>query len=197
MNIHPAFVYKEVAMKKVIEDHEQKMKKALASLDHEFNGLRTGRASAAMFDKIKVEYYGNPTPLSQVANISIPEARLVVIQPWDKGVMADIEKAIQKSELSLNPSNDGKVIRINIPPLTEERRKEIVKLAKNVAEQARVSVRNIRREANESIKKTVKSDGLSEDEEKKASDDIQKLTDKYIAEINKSYEHKEKEILEV
>jgi len=184
-------------MKQVIQDQEQKMKKALASLEHEFQGLRTGRASANMFERVKVDYYGTPTPLAQVANISIPEARLVVIQPWDKGIMGDIEKAIQKSEMSLNPSNDGKVIRINIPPLTEDRRKDIVKLAKAAAEHARVSVRNIRREGNEELKKAQKDGTVSEDEEKRGEDEIQKLTDRYVVEINKLYDAKEKEILEV
>src|SRR5690606_20983991 len=132
---------------------EQRMKKSISNLEEEFNALRTGRASAALFDKIRVDYYGTPTPLNQVANISIPEARLIVIQPWDRGIIGEIEKAIQKSELSLNPSNDGKVIRINIPPLTEDRRKELVKMAKNIAEQSRVAVRNIRRDGNDELKK--------------------------------------------
>jgi ribosome recycling factor len=184
-------------MKTVIQDHEQQMKKAIAALEHEFAALRTGRATAAMFDKVKVDYYSNATPLSQVANISIPEARLVVIQPWDKAIIGDIEKAIQKSELSLNPSNDGKVIRINIPPLTEDRRKDIVKVAKASAEHARVSIRNIRRDGNEALKKALKNSELSEDDEKKAVDEVQKLTDRYVADINKLYEAKEKEILEV
>jgi ribosome recycling factor len=132
-----------------------------------------------------------------VATISIPEARLVIIQPWDRSVLAEIEKAIQKSELSVNPNNDGKVIRINIPPLTEDRRKELVKLTKTTAEQSRVSVRNVRREANEEIKKAKSDSEMSEDEAKKATDEIQKLTDKHIEEINKLLEAKEKEILEV
>lgn len=184
-------------MKQVIQDSEQKMKKAITALEHDFNGIRTGRASASMFDRIRLDYYGTPTPLAQVANISIPEARMVVIQPWDKAVMSDIEKAIQKSDLGLNPSNDGKVIRINIPPLTEDRRKEIVKQAKASAENARVSVRNVRRDANDALKKALKATEITEDEEKKGSDEIQKLTDKYIGEVNKLYESKEKEIMEV
>jgi ribosome recycling factor len=184
-------------MKQVIQDHEQKMKKAIGALEHDFNAIRTGRASAAMFDRIRLDYYGTPTPLSQVANISIPEARMVVIQPWDKTSMGDIEKAIQKSDLGLNPSNDGKVIRIAIPPLTEERRKDIVKQAKASAENARVSIRNVRRDANDALKKSLKNTEISEDEEKKGADEIQKLTDKYIAEVNKLYDGKEKEIMEV
>jgi len=176
---------------------EEKMKKSLASLRDEFNSIRTGRASAALFDKIRVDYYGQKTPLSQVANISVPEARLVVVQPWDKSLLGEIEKAIQSSELSVNPNNDGKVIRINIPPLTEERRKEYVKHAKGLAEQCRVAIRNLRRDANEELKKKQKSGELSEDAEKRSAEEIQKLTDKYISEADKLLETKEKEIMEV
>jgi ribosome recycling factor len=182
---------------KVKRQSEDRMKKAIQALSDEFNGIRTGRASAALFDKIKVEYYGQPTPLNQVATVSVPEPRLVVIQPWDRSVLNEIEKAIQKSELSVNPSNDGKVIRINIPPLTEERRQEYVKLAKSKAEASRVSIRNIRRDANEDFKKLQKDSKISEDESKRAQDETQKLTDKYIAEVAKLLEAKEKEILEV
>ncbi len=184
-------------MDRVHKETEEKMKKTVRALVDDFNTIRTGRASAAIFDKIRVEYYGNPTPLNQVATISVPEARLVVIQPWDKAVLGEIEKAIQKSELSLNPNNDGKVIRINIPPLTEERRKEYVKIAKNMAEQARVSIRNIRRDATDELKSLQKSGSLSEDQEKRATDDIQKLTDRFIEEVNKHLEEKEHEILEI
>jgi ribosome recycling factor len=184
-------------MDSVIKQTEDKMKKTIAALGDEFNTLRTGRASPALFDKLRVEYYGNPTPINQVATISVPEARLVVIQPWDKAVIGEIEKAIQMSELSLNPSNDGKVIRINIPPLTEERRKEYVKVAKGMAEQSRVSVRNVRRDANDELKKSEKSGDISEDELKRAEDEVQKLTDKYVEEINSLLEEKEKEILEI
>ena len=183
-------------MDKIISETEERMKRAVTALEEEFNTLRTGRASPALFDKIRVEYYGNPTPLNQVATISAPEARLVVIQPWDKSIIGDIEKAIQKSELSVNPSNDGKVIRIAIPPLTEERRKEFVKIAKNMAEQNRVSIRNSRRDANEELKKAQKDGTISEDELKRAEDDVQKLTDSYIAKVNELLEEKEKEILE-
>ena len=184
-------------MKELIQDSEAKMKKAIQSLEHEFSGLRTGRASPTLFDRIRVDAYGTSTPLAQVANISCPEARLVVIQPWDKALMSDIEKAIQKSELSLNPSNDGKVIRIQIPPLTEERRKEMVKVAKNIAEQSRVSIRNIRRDANEELKKLAKNSIISEDDEKKGTDEVQKITDRLTAEVEKVFKAKEKEILEV
>ena len=184
-------------MKEVLSSAEQRMKKSISNLEEEFNGLRTGRASASLFDRIRVDYYGTPTPLNQVANISVPEARLIVIQPWDKGVIGDIEKAIQKSELSLNPSNDGKVIRLSIPPLTEERRKELVKMAKNIAEQSRVAIRNIRRDANDELKKLTKDGDLSEDEEKRGTDEIQKTTDRFIENINSVLEKKEKEIMEV
>lgn len=184
-------------MERVNKETEEKMKKTLKSLTEDLSGVRTGRASAALFDKIRVEYYGNPTPLNQLATVSIPEARLVVIQPWDKAVLSEIEKAIQKSELSLNPNNDGKVIRINIPPLTEERRKEYVKIAKNMAEQCRVAIRNVRRDANEELKGMQKDGGISEDDEKRGVDEIQKLTDRYIEEINKHLEEKEHEILEI
>ena len=184
-------------MNGVIKQTEDKMKKSLSALEDEFNTLRTGRASPALFDKIRIEYYGNPTPLNQVATISVPEARLVVIQPWDKSVIGEIEKAIQKSELSLNPSNDGKIIRISIPPLTEERRKEYVKLAKGMAEQSRVAIRNVRREANDDLKKAEKDGELSEDELKRREDDVQKITDRYVEQINAMLEAKEKEILEI
>jgi ribosome recycling factor len=187
----------EVRMDSVIKQTEDKMKKSLSALEEEFNTLRTGRASPALFDRIRVEYYGNPTPLNQVATISVPEARLVVIQPWDKSVIGEIEKAIQKSELSVNPSNDGKVIRINIPPLTEERRKEYVKVAKNMAEQSRVSIRNVRRDANDELKKSQKDGDISEDDLKRAEDEVQKLTDKYVEEVNTMLEAKESEILEI
>lgn len=178
-------------------DSEERMKKSASALEDEFNRLRTGRASAALVDKIQVSYYGAATPLNQVASISVPEARLIVIQPWDKNVLPEIEKAIQKSELNLNPNNDGKVIRINIPALTEERRKELVKGAKASAENARVAVRNIRRDAIDKLKKEQKNGELTEDELKAAETDMQTLTDKYIGEVNKILDAKEKEIMEI
>ena len=184
-------------MEKVNKDAESRMKKTIQALQDEFNSIRTGRASLALFENIKIEYYGQQAPLNQVSTISIPEARLVVIQPWDRSVLADIEKAIQKSELSVNPNNDGKVIRINIPPLTEERRKEFVKLAKSKCEQSRVSIRNIRRDANEALKGLQKSSEISEDDSKRGMDEVQKLTDGYIEKANKVLEQKEKEILEI
>jgi ribosome recycling factor len=184
-------------MHSVIASSEERMKKTVASLKDGFASLRTGRASAALFDKIKVDYYGDKSPINQVANISVPEARLIVIQPWDKALIGEIEKAIRSSELSLNPSNDGKVIRIAIPPLTEERRKELVKLAKNQAEQSRVAVRNIRRDGNDELKKILKGGELTEDEESRNSEELQKLTDSYITRLNQVLEEKEKEIMEV
>ncbi len=176
---------------------EEKMKKAISALKDEFNGLRTGRASPALLDKIRVDYYGQKTPLSQVATVSVPEARLIVVQPWDRALIGEIEKALQKSELALNPSNDGKVVRIAIPPLTEERRKELAKAAKQMAEQSRVSVRNIRRDGLEDLKKQLAAGGVAEDGIKKEEDELQKLTDSFIGQIAKVLEEKEKEILEV
>lgn len=176
---------------------EEKMKKTLQVLKDDFNSVRTGRASASLFDKLRVDYYGQKSPLSQVATVSIPEARLIVIQPWDRNLIVEIEKAIRTSELSLNPSNDGKVIRIQIPPLTEDRRKELAKTAKNMAEQSRVAVRNTRRDGNDELKKLEKDGQLTEDDVKKEEDELQKLTDSYIVHINKALEEKEKEIMEV
>ena len=176
---------------------EEKMKKAIGALRDEFNGLRTGRASPALLDKVRVDYYGQKTPLSQVATVSVPEARLIVVQPWDRALIGEIEKGLQKSELALNPSNDGKVIRIAIPPLTEERRKELAKMAKQMAEQSRVSVRNIRRDGLEDLKKQLAAGGVAEDGIKKEEEELQKLTDSYIGQIAKVLEEKEKEILEV
>ncbi|HTX71897.1 MAG TPA: ribosome recycling factor [Rectinemataceae bacterium] len=176
---------------------EEKMRKAVSALKDEFNGLRTGRASPALLDKIRVDYYGQKSPLSQVATVSVPEARLIVIQPWDRSLIGEIEKAIQKSELALNPSNDGKVIRIAIPPLTEERRKDLVKMAKSMAEQTRVSIRNVRRDGLEDLKKQLAAGGVAEDAIKKEEEELQKLTDSYIGQAGKALEEKEKEIMEV
>ncbi|MCR5606824.1 MAG: ribosome recycling factor [Treponema sp.] len=179
-----------------IEDCEKRMVKSVSSLKDELNTIRTGRASASIFDKVRVDYYGTPTPLNQVATISIPEARQVIVQPFDKSLISAIEKGIQKAELGLNPSNDGKVIRIAIPPLTSDRRKELVKQAKGIAENSRTAIRNIRRDGNDALKKQQKAGEITEDQLKKETDDLQKLTDKYIAEVNKVYEDKEKEILD-
>jgi ribosome recycling factor len=179
------------------QEAENKMKKTIKNLSDEFVTLRTGRASSAIVERVMVDAYGTKSPLNQVANISVPEARLVVIQPWDKGLLAEIEKAIMASDIGITPSNDGKVIRLNFPPLTEERRKELVKQAKAMAETNRVAIRNIRRDALEAIKKEQKDGKLTEDEAKKATDDLQKLTDHYIKEIDKLSQEKEKEIMEV
>jgi len=184
-------------MQTVLDNCDSKMKKCINALETEFLAMRTGRASAALFDKIKVDYYGSETPLNQVASISVPEARLVVIQPWDKSVLSAIEKAIQKSELGLNPNNDGKLIRINFPALTEQRRKELAKSAKATAESSRVAVRNVRRDAMEELKKLQKNSEISEDEQKDGEAKIQKMTDNAIAEIGKIAEAKEKEIMEI
>ncbi|MCX7026910.1 MAG: ribosome recycling factor [Spirochaetes bacterium] len=176
---------------------EERMKKSIVSLREEFNGVRTGRASPALLDKIRVDYYGQKTPLSQVATVSVPEARLIVIQPWDRTLFTEIEKAILKSELGLNPSNDGKVIRIAFPPLTEQRRKDLAKTAKAMAEKSKVAVRNIRRDGIEELKRQLAAGGADEDIVKKEEDELQKLTDTYILQISKVLEEKEKEILEI
>ena len=178
------------------DNNEERMEKSIASLKDSFNAIRTGRASAALFDKVRIDYYGSKSPLNQVATISIPEARSVIIQPFDKTLIGEIEKAIQTADLGLNPSNDGKVIRIAIPPLTAERRKDLVKQAKSIAETSRTAIRNIRRDGNDELKKLQKSGELTEDGLKQEEDKLQKLTDKSIAEINKIYDSKEKEILE-
>lgn len=176
-------------------DAKSKMDKTLEALKNELNTIRTGRASAALFDKVRVNYYGNKSPLNQVATISIPEARSVVISPFDKSLITEIEKGILTADLGLNPSNDGKVIRISIPPLTADRRKELVKQAKAIAENYRTTIRNIRRDGNDDLKKSQKAGELTEDQLKKETDDLQKLTDKYIADINKVADDKEKEIM--
>lgn len=176
-------------------DIEEKMTKTVNALKDSFNTIRTGRASAAIFDKVRVDYYGTKSPLNQVATIAIPEARSVIITPFDKTLIGEIEKAIQASDLGLNPSNDGKVIRIQIPALTADRRKELVKQAKTVAENSRTSIRNLRRDGNDALKKQQKDGEITEDELKTETDKLQKLTDKYIEEINKIYDSKEKDIL--
>lgn len=178
------------------EQCTERMNKTIEALKNDFNSIRTGRASASLFDKVRVDYYGDKSPLSQVATISIPEARMVVIQPWDKSLITEIEKAILRSELGLNPSNDGKVVRIAIPPLTADRRKELCKQAKGIAENSRVSIRNIRRDGNEELKKLQKDGTLTEDDLKTAEDKLQKSTDAFIQDINKILEDKEKEIME-
>ena len=178
------------------ETCEVRMEKTIASLKDSFNTIRRGRANAANFDKVRVDYYGSKSPLNQVATIAIPEARSVIITPFDKTLIGEIEKAIQVADLGLNPSNDGKVIRISIPALTAERRKELVKQAKTMAENSRTAIRNIRRDGNDDLKKQQKNGELTEDGLKTETDNLQKLTDKFIDEINKIYDSKEKEILQ-
>ena len=178
------------------ETCEARMEKTIASLKDSFNTIRTGRPNAAIFDKVRVDYYGTKSPLNQVATIAIPEARSVIITPFDKSLISEIEKAIQVADLGLNPSNDGKVIRIQIPALTAERRKELVKQAKTIAENSRTAIRNIRRDGNDDLKKQQKDGTLTEDGLKTETDKLQKLTDKFIDEINKIYEAKEKDILQ-
>ena len=177
-------------------DIEERMTKTIDSLKDSFNTIRTGRANAAIFDKVRVDYYGTKSPLNQVATIAIPEARSVIITPFDKSLISEIEKAIQMADLGLNPSNDGKVIRIAIPALTADRRKELVKQAKTVAENSRTAIRNIRRDGNDDLKKQQKDGTLTEDGLKTETDKLQKLTDKYIDEINKIYDAKDKDIMQ-
>jgi len=185
-------------MKEAIKnDAKERMEKAIGSLKKELSTFRAGRANPSLLDKIVVEYYGAQTPLSQLANITTPDPRTLIIQPWDKNVASEIEKAILKSELGLTPNNDGVVIRINIPTLTEERRKELVKLVKKTGEESKVAIRNIRRDGNDDLKKIEKSGEISEDESRRTQDEIQKLTDKYIDEVDKVVSHKEAEIMEV
>jgi ribosome recycling factor len=173
------------------------MQKAIDNLDREFSRLRTGRASTGLVDDIKVDYYGTPTPVNQIASISVPDSRSLTIQPWDKNAFSLIEKAIIASDLGLNPVNDGSLIRINMPALTEERRKELVKLAKKYTEECKVAVRNVRRDGNESLKKMQKDKELSEDEQRKGQDDIQKLTDAFVKKADEVLAGKEKEIMEI
>lgn len=184
-------------MLQVLETCESKMQKSLESLEKDFSSLRTGRASVSLLDKIRVEYYGNETPINQVATVSVPEARMIVIQPWDKSVLSAIEKAILKSDLGLPPNNDGKLIRLNFPPLNEERRKALVKSAKATAEQSKVAIRNVRREAMDELKKMQKSGDISEDQQKDAEAEIQKLTDSFSIEVGTLADAKEKEIMEI
>lgn len=184
-------------MKEELKVYEDKMDKTLELLLDEFASIRAGRANPHVLDKIKVDYYGTPTPIQQVGNISVPEARMIVIQPWEKSLIKPIEKAIQTSDLGINPNNDGSVIRLAFPELTEERRKELAKDVKKKGENAKVAVRNIRRDANDSFKKMEKADEMSEDDLKDATEKMQKITDKAIEKIDKAVENKTKEILTV
>jgi ribosome recycling factor len=175
----------------------ERMTRTIEVLKKDLASVRTGRASLALLDGIIVNYYDTQTPLQQLATLSIPESRQIAIQPWDQKIIPDIEKAILKSDLGLTPMNDGKIIRINIPPLTEERRKQLVKAVKKKAEEAKVSIRNIRRDANEELKKLERENHLSEDEVKKSQEDTQKITDSFIAKVDEVLGYKEKEIMEV
>jgi ribosome recycling factor len=181
----------------IFEDLQERMGKSIDSLKREYSRLRTGRASVSLLDGIRVTYYDTPTPLNQMASLAVPEPRLIVIQPWDKTAIGDIEKAILKSELGLTPMNDGKVIRIAIPPLTEERRKELVKVARKMAEDNKVAIRNIRRDANDMLKDLKTEKEITEDDLYRSQDEVQKLTDDFISQVDELCAAKEKEILEI
>jgi ribosome recycling factor len=185
------------SVKEVEVNVKTRMEKAVSDLQHDMASIRTGRASLGILDHIRVDYYGTPTPLNQVANLHVPEPSLITIQPWDVSQIGPVEKAIRASDLGLNPANDGKVIRLPIPPLTEERRKDLVKKLHATSEHHRVAVRNIRRDGNEAVKKLLKDKKLAEDDEKKALEEIQKLTDNYMEKIDQAARIKEKDILEI
>jgi ribosome recycling factor len=184
-------------VKDALTEAESRMRGAVRSLEDDLSTIRTGRASPALIEKLSVEYYGSPTPLVQLATISAPEPRLLTIRPFDPGSMKDIERAIQASDLGLTPNNDGKNIRLNIPSLTEERRHELVRVVRNRTEEARVAIRNVRRDTQNDIREFEKEKLISEDELKRGEDDLQKLTDRYIEQINEASDRKEKEVLEV
>ena len=184
-------------MKEIQNKLQQQMDKTIEALKHEFSTIRAGRANAQMLDKIRVDYYGTPTPINQVGSISVPEPRTLMINPWDKSAMKDIETAIRNSDLGLNPTNDGQVIRLNVRALTEERRKELCKQAKKASEDFKVRIRNERRDANDKLKKLEKEGEITEDDLKKAQDNVQKMTDKYIKEIDTLLDIKEKDIMAV
>ena len=185
------------SIKEVDASLKARMEKAVSDLQHEMAAIRTGRASLGILDHVRVDYYGTPTPLSQVANLHVPEPSLITIQPWDVSQIGPIERAIRISDLGLNPANDGKIIRLPIPPLTEERRKELVKKLHAIAEHHRVAVRNIRRDGNENVKKLLKDKAITEDDEKRAHEEIQKLTDLFMGKIDAAAKGKEKDILEI
>ena len=184
-------------MEELLMTYEDKMEKSLDNLKEEYTTIRAGRANPHILDKVKVDYYGTPTPLQQVGNISVPEARMICIQPWDASLLKDIERAINASDLGLTPTNDGKLIRLVFPELTEDRRKELVKDVKKKGENAKVAIRNIRRDAIEAVKKKGKEDGISEDEIKGYQDDVQKSTDAYVKKIDDSIDAKSQEIMTV
>ncbi|MBO5488625.1 MAG: ribosome recycling factor [Eubacterium sp.] len=180
-----------------IKVYEDKMEKSLSNLEEEYTSIRAGRANPRLLDRIQVDYYGTMSPLQSVANISVPEARMIQIQPWEASLIKDIEKAILSSDLGLTPANDGKTIRLVFPELTEERRKDLVKDVKKKGEATKVAIRNIRRDANDAVKKEAKANEISEDEQKQAEDKIQKLTDNYIAKVDKAIEAKSAEVMTV
>jgi ribosome recycling factor len=184
-------------IKDILKEANDRMAKAVDHVKSEMMKIRTGKASVGMLDSIKVDYYGTPTPISQVANVSTPDFHTITVQPWDKTVIPTIEKAIMSSDMGLNPANDGSLIRIPIPPLNEERRKEMVKVVKKTAEEGKIAIRNIRRDDMEKLKKTEKEDHVSEDERKHGETELQKLTDTHIKEIDRITEAKEKEVMEV
>jgi ribosome recycling factor len=181
----------------MFKELEDRMSKTIGALRTELATIRTGRANAALLDQVRVPYYGSDVPVSQVGNIAVPEPRILMITPWEKGVLKDLEKALLSAGLGLNPSNDGEVIRLILPELTEDRRKEFVKQARSMTEKSKVSLRNLRRDANEDVKKQVKQDALPEDESKRLQDEIQKITDRYVAEIDTVIDKKEQDILTV
>ncbi len=183
-------------IKKVLDDAKLSMDKAIEHCENEIAKIRAGKAMPSMLDGIMVDYYGNPTPLSQVANVNTPDARTLVVQPWEKTLIPEIEKAIMEANIGLNPQNDGTIVRLNVPPLTEERRRDLVKKVKEEAEKGRIAIRNIRKDANEKIKR-LKSEGVSDDEMKIGEAEVQKLTDAYIVKVDKEAENKEKDIMTV
>ena len=183
-------------IEEIFEETRESMEKSVAALKRDLKRLRTGRASLSILDGIKVDYYGTMTPLNQMATLAVPESRLITIQPWDISMIKDIEKALLKSDLGLTPSNDGKIIRIAIPPLTEERRKELVKIVHKMCEDYKISLRNIRRDSNDLLKSMKKDGEISEDEAFKSQDQVQKITDEHITLVDECYKEKEKEILE-
>jgi len=183
-------------VKTIVDESSSHMKKAVEHVQHQLAKVRTGRASASLLDNVKVEYYGEQTPVGQVGSISTPDARSILIQPWDRSALSGIERAILAANLGITPQNDGQVIRINVPPLTEERRKDIVKMCKKIAEEGKLAVRNIRRDANEELKKNEKTEHYSEDDRKRGEDDVQKQTDKYIKDIDTILAAKEVEVME-
>ncbi len=185
------------SVKEVEAGAKNRMEKVIADLMHSMSNIRTGRASVNLLDGIKVDYYGTPTPLNQLANLHVPEPAMITVQPWDASTIGPIEKAIRSADLGLNPMNDGKIIRVPIPPLTQDRRKELVKHLHNIAEEHRVALRNIRRDANDAVKKLLKEKAISEDEDRRAHDEIQKLTDAEIKKLDAAAQAKEKEILEL